>query len=484
MEKAISFEDFCADPQLLGEPVSKAWAVFYRAVEGLPLDEEGVEIFRRATGRERYEPRVCTEATGLCGRRSEKTQTVVKFLIWKALTAGWERQLRGSWLRKRLLRVPLIAQDLRVARDIKRAAEALVTASPILSREVAEVRVSEVIFRNGISLICLPASKASVRGLTCPAALLDELAWVSIDGADDKELVRQVRPALIQFGEARRLIKLSTPWQKAGILFDEFSRRFERDDLLVWQASTAAMTPRIPAEYLERERAADAAYFLREYEAQFTDDLESFLPARDVDAALADWGEQAPREGPAYLAALDASGLTGGDRFTFGIAHAEETGGAVDVLRGWRRAPVAQVCDEIAALCRAYRAPEVIADQYSFAFVRELLARREVRLEQLAFSARSKPEVFFALRNALAQGRLRLPNHAEAARELRVLESARTSGGSYRIAAPRGAHDDYATVLALLAHRLAEPQIEPQIYAMRRDEDDWFRPPRRASFAR
>lgn len=149
---------------------------------------------------------------------------------------------------------------------------------------------------------------------------------------------------------------------------------------------------------------------------------------------------------------MDASGLTGGDAFTFGIGHID--GSAVDVLRGWRRAAVPEVCDEIASLCCACRVREIVADQYSFSFLAELMRQREIALEQLAFSARSKPELYFDMKNALSQGQIRLPNHPEMAKELRSLESLRTSGGNYRVGAPRGMHDDYVTVLALLANKI------------------------------
>jgi len=459
----IDFPTFCSDPQLLGEPISKAWETFYAAVEGLPLDDEGEALFRASTGRDRYEPRGYVDVTGICGRRSEKTSTAIKYLLWKSQFAGWERQLRASWFARlgrhtRLLRIPIIAQDQRVGHDIKRTAEALVLDSPVLQKEVADLRVSEITFRNGLSLIVLPASKASTRGMTCPAALLDELAWVSIEGASDVELVRQVRPSMIQFGESRRLLKFSTPWQSSGVVFTEFSQRAERPDVLVWQAGTATMTPRIRAEDLERERAADPTYFAREFLAEFTSDLEAFIPATDIAPAVGGWREQEPAPGRTYLAALDASGLSGGDRFTFGIAHSDEGTASVAILRGWRRAPVAQVCDEIASLARAYRVQSVVADQYSFVFLSELMRQRGVELEQLAFTARSKPEIFFDLKNALATGTFRLPEHPEALRELRALESVRLSGGGYRIAAPRGGHDDYVTVLALLANKAKRAQ--------------------------
>jgi hypothetical protein len=155
----------------------------------------------------------------------------------------------------------------------------------------------------------------------------------------------------------------------------------------------------------------------------------------------------------------------------------------VDVLRGWRRAAVPQVCDEIAALCRAYGVRAVVADQYSFTFLAELMRQRGVELEQLAFTARSKPEIFFDLKNALAQGTFRVPEHAEMLRELRALESVRLSGGGYRIGAPRGSHDDFVTTLALLANRVkrslarGEPWAEAWVESTQHDwgERSWRR---------
>ena len=469
------FETFCAE--ILNEPISQAWVVCYKALEGQPLGLDEQQIYFLCTGRTDYMPRVYTDFMGIVGRRGEKTQTAIKFLLWKIRYAGWEKQrLRQSWFSRigrhtELLRVPLIAQDLRVSNDIQRVAESLILNSP-LEAEVAEIYRNEIVFNNGIAFMCLPASKASVRGMTCPAVLLDELAWVSIDSADDKELVRQVKPSMIQFGQSRRLLKLSTPWLRSGLLYEEYSRRAELSETLVWRASTATMTPRIDATELERERLADPVYFAREYLAEFTDDIAAFIPAPDISAAVQSWRELPPVEGPFYLASLDASGLSGGDRFTFCIGHTDKSSGAhvVDLLRGWRRAPAAQVLDEIATLCRAYRIRNVIGDQYAATFVAELLRVRGIGFAQLAFSARSKPEVHFALKNALAAGTFRIPNHPDAVREVRALESQRTSGGAYRIGAPRGENDDYATVLALLAYKIANSRAkEPQIRVMRLD---------------
>ncbi|HVB87395.1 MAG TPA: hypothetical protein VNK23_12110 [Candidatus Dormibacteraeota bacterium] len=455
-EVCIDFETICSDPQLVGEPISKQWATFYRAIEGLPLDEEGIEIFRACTGRDRYEPRIFNEVTAIVGRRAEKTSTGLKYLLWKSLTTpAWFQKHKGT------LRIPIIAQDLRVAKDIKRAAEALLLGSPLLRNEVDEVLTSEIQLRNGISLTCYPATWRSTRGLTCPAALLDELAFVTIEGASDVELVRQVRPTMIRFGETRRLIKLTTPWIKGGLVYDEFSHRDERPDLLVWQASTTFMTPRVSVELLEKERVADPAYFAREYEAQFTDDTEAFLPGADIDFAVRKGVREVPFSESLkgqYFAAIDASSLTGRDRFVFGIGHRASRGNSgvgfsVDLLRGWTRDTVPAVCDEVASTAKAYGIRTITADQHGFHFLRELMKQRGVEMEQLPFTVRSKSEIFFDLKVSLGQGRVQLLDQAESLRELRILQSRRTSGGNYAIAAPRNMHDDYCCLLALLAHR-------------------------------
>jgi hypothetical protein len=337
-----SFEAFCAE--VLGEPVTPAWAVFFRVVDGLSLTAEQQELFRKCTNRDTYEPRVHVEATGIVGRRGEKTSSCLKFLLFKSQFAGWSEQ--GGWFaraahRLRLLRIPIIAQDMRVAGDIMRTARALVAGAPMLARELVDERPNELVFRNGTSLICLPASKASVRGLTCPACLLDELAFVAVDGADDRELCRSVRPAMITFGDERRLLKISTPWRKSGVLYEEFAHRDENLDPLVWQASTETMTDRIPREFFEKERAADPAYFAREFEAIFTDDADNFIALSDVDAAVARWTEQPPRAGVRYVAALDASGFGGRRRIGARLAARRRTARARrnrGSLEGVRRA--------------------------------------------------------------------------------------------------------------------------------------------------
>jgi hypothetical protein len=110
-----------------------------------------------------------------------------------------------------------------------------------------------------------------------------------------------------------------------------------------------------------------------------------------------------------------------------------------------------------------------IRDQFGFSFLKELLAQRGISVSQRPFTSRSKPEILLDLKLGLAQGRVSLLDHAESLRELRMLESRRTSGGNYSIAAPRGAHDDYAIVISLLCYEMKSGSSSPGFLLVQRD---------------
>jgi hypothetical protein len=229
---------------------------------------------------------------------------------------------------------------------------------------------------------------------------------------------------------------------------------------LVMHCPTPLMNTKISREDLAREEAADPQNYRREFLAEWLTDVDQFLPDSDISIAVRTGiRELTPTDSlkGSYFAAIDASSLTGRDRFVFGIGHRAAQGQSgvglrLDLLRGWTRAGVPQVCDEVAALARTYGIRRIVADQHGYVFLRELMSQRGIELQQLAFTTRSKPEVFLDLKVGLAQGSIQLLDHPEALRELRLLESKRTSGGNYSISAPRGSHDDYACVIALLAH--------------------------------
>jgi hypothetical protein len=451
--RKLSFAAFCRE--VINEPISLAWDVAYRAFDGEPITKaDERETLRVMTGRDEYTPGTVHELTAIKGRRAQGSKTACKFLVYKIHTGDFRRFAAAN----DRLHVPVIAQTRETAREIMSYLQGFYEDSDVLRGEVAEVLKQSIELKNGFVISVQTCSYRAPRGITAPIGLLDEVGVWRVEGTDvDREVVRSLTPAMVQF-PTRKLILLGSPWTKSGVLFERFERRFENADRLVLHCPTPLMNPSISLDELAREEASDPQNYRREFLAEWLDDVDQFLPDSDISAAVQTGirevaFNQALRG--QYSAALDASGLGGRDKFTLAIGHRAVRGSgrgtALDALRGWKRAPIAQVCDEIAALLTAYELRSVVADQFGYVFLRELLAQRGIEVRQMPFTTRSKPEVMLELKTGLAQGRIGLLDHSESLRELRMLESRRTSGGNYSIAAPRGAHDDYATVIALLA---------------------------------
>ena len=141
---------------------------------------------------------------------------------------------------------------------------------------------------------------------------MDEVAFYRLEGQADSDVEVQasIRRGMINFA-ATRLVKVSTPYMRSGVLYDDFTRAFgqEDPDLLVWRAPSLLMNPSLRAERLARAQRLDPLRFAREYLADFAEDLEAFLPAASVDqAVVAGRHELPPRDGARYVGAVDTSG--------------------------------------------------------------------------------------------------------------------------------------------------------------------------------
>lgn len=458
-----SFSAFCRD--ILGEPISRAWAVAYKCFDGEPLSSSELETWRVMSGRETYTPRKYRELIAVKGRRSQGTRTGVKRLLYRISTGDYQR-----FVPKRQRIHAVITAHLReTSREVKNYFDDFYSG-PVLIREVSEITKNAIELKNNFVVSVQTCSYRAPRGLSVPLGLFDEFGMWRTEGADvDREVMKAMTPAMIQFPD-RELLIIGTPWRKAGLFYERWQQRFQEDDRLVLHCPTPLMNELISAEELRREEQADPAGYRREFLGEWpTDDVDAFLPDADIEAAIQTGTRELPPvasmvEVGRYVGAIDASGLGGKDAFTFGVAHgAPESGMAVDALRGWSRAPVAQVMDEIVVLAKSYGLRKIVADQFGFAFVRELLEQRGLFVEQLPFTTRSKPEWYLDMKLWFSQARIQMLDHPEALRELRMLESKRTSGGRYVIAAPRGQHDDYCALVTLLVNQCKAPLLKPWI---------------------
>jgi hypothetical protein len=335
---------------------------------------------------------------------------------------------------------------------------------------------------NGVTIACFPCTLRSLRGWSIPVGVMDELAFYRLEGQADSDVEVQasIRRGMIAF-PTTRLLKISTPYMKGGVLYDDFKRGFGQDDpdLLVWRASSLLMNPSLRVERLDRERRLDPTRFTREYEAEFAEDLEAFLPSAWVENAIQTGRhELPPQSGVRYVAAVDASG-GGPDAFTLAIVRAEGSGASrrivQDVMRAWAKPRDGQTdlegaVQQIAAILRGYGVSTVYGDRYARGWVREAFKRHGLRYDDATVRKDSeavyldKSAAYLECEPLFSQGAIEILDHPTLARELRNLERRPQVGGKDRVDHPHGQHDDYANALALAAAKARQGEVRPFVY--------------------
>ncbi len=472
-----SIVEFCTDPQLLGLSLSPAQATLLKSTYGLPLRKNELELFRQCTGRENYPGHPFGEVTVIAGARASKDSRIAApVVLYEAIFGGHERHLGKG---ERAI-IPIVAQDQRATRIAFGYVRDYLSHSTLLAGMVEEVLSTEISLNNRLTVSCFPCTLRSLRGWSIPAGVMDELGFYRLEGqADsDAEVQASLRRGTLNF-PMPRLVKISTPYMRGGVLYEDFKNGFGKDnpDLLVWKASSLLMNPSLKAERLEREKRLDPSRFAREYEAEFADDLEAFLPGVWVeDAVVAGRHELPPREGVRYFGAVDPSG-GGADAFTFCIAHSEgqnsERRAVQDLIKGWARrgnqkVDLEGVVKGIAETLKDYRLSVVHGDKYAAGWVREAFQREGIRYE----NSEEKSKAYLEMEPLFAQGRIDLLDHPQLVRELKTLERRPRPGGKTIVDHPRGGHDDYANALAgaltLVLKRGAASLAVPELVGTRR----------------
>ena len=248
------------------------------------------------------------------------------------------------------------------------------------------------------------------------------------------------------------------------------------------RASSLVMNSSLRAARLERERRLDPSRFAREYEAEFSEDVDAFLPVAWIDGSLmADRHELPPQSELRYVAAVDPSG-GGADAFTLAIVHVEGQGDerriVQDVMRSWSRTQSDTVdlegaVREIATLLKRYRISTVYGDRYASGWVRERFRAEGLRYEEPRIRTRANSESTYLDKSAayleieplFAQGNIVLLDHPQLARELKLLERRPRAGGKTVIDHPTGGHDDRANALALATVQAIQAKPRPQFWA-------------------
>src|SRR5207247_5634059 len=125
--------------------------------------------------------------------------------------------------------------------------------SAVLSAQVEDVLILEVSLKNRVLVRCFPCTQRSLRGWSVPVGVMDELGFFRLEGqADsDAEIQASIRRGMLSF-PAPKLVKISTPYMRSGVLYEDFKAAFgqEDPDRLVWRAPSVLMNPSLKDERL------------------------------------------------------------------------------------------------------------------------------------------------------------------------------------------------------------------------------------------
>ena len=510
----IPFAVAIAEPRLLKEvfdSLSLPQQVALKAFYGLPLDNAGKDergwteldyywgfqgfgthdplgFLTKVDHPEPYQPHEYREGWGVFGVRAGKTSSLAAPIVaYEALCGGHEDFVRKG----RPAICFLIAQDLRMSKYALSSINDILNRVPFLEADTARSWIvnrtaDRIELKNNVTIAVCPPTVKSVRGYDAPVAVMDEVGvWYTMtDSANpDSEIYRQVASRQAQF-EFPKIVGISSPWAKHGLLYDRWRQGTDgkrllcrqcrgtgeqwcqhpspakdaAKDILVLHAPTAMLhNPLVKREFLAQEQRRDPLAYDREYNAHFAASVSGFLNGPALEACV-EVGtlERTPDPSNVYVAAIDPAFRR--DRFACAIAHVEEKGVVVDAIRQFVPVPglplnPEEVLDQLRPLLQSYAIHTVYTDQYHLESLGQLALQRGLSLEPTTFTASSKAAIFGSLQQLVGQKRLHLLDHGETLHELSMLERRLSANGLVQIRAPEGQHDDLATVVALVCYK-------------------------------
>jgi hypothetical protein len=484
----VTIDAALANPQLLGAALGdlgtwSIWIATLKAAHGLPLDEAEVDRFRMVAGERSPPGRKVKELVAVASRRSGKGRMGAALAVHAALLTDSTSVLapgeRGV--------VGIVSPTRAQAGIMVDYCTGYLEASPLLKGEVELATSDEIRLRNGNVITVLTSDYRSLRGRTLLLALLDEASFLRSEDStiSDIEAARALMPGLATTGGM--LAILSSPYRRAGLLFERHRDYFgcDSDDVLVVAGDSRTFNPTLSAEVISSAIAADSEAALSEWQGEFRRDLSSFLADDVIEQAIERDRplELEPRRGIKHVAFVDLSGGRH-DASVICIGHAERGRFIADVVRG-RAAPhdPGEVCAEYAGLLRDFGLKAVIGDAYSAEWPVRAFASCGVDYIR---AGKPKSQIYLESLPYWNRALISIPDVPKLSKELRLLERRTHRGGRDSVDHPPNASDDYANALCGAAWLALQPR-KPNVgglAAQVREADEAYQARERASWGR
>lgn len=439
-------------PWFLNPETFKTWFTIVRAIEGLPLDDEQLEIFTELTGQTEAPTAPSKEVWIIAGRRSAKTLHMAIFAVWKATSFDWSSS--GLLAPGERAVASIAAATKGQAIIAMRYVSALVNDIPHLAKMKTRETAEGFEFSNGSAIEVQTANYRAVRGRTYCFFGVDEAAFLRDDESanPDSEVYAAAMPGLATLSSGPNPSLFwgsSSPWAKRGLVYKKFSDNWGKSgDPLVFKGTTQFFNPTITDEYVARQVADDPARAQSEWFGEFRRDIDAFI-SREVVESCVSRGvfERQPVSGKRYFAFVDPSGGSK-DAMTLAIAHQDDDRVILDSVRERKppfspEAVVADFCETL----KTYGLHSVTGDRYAGEWPREQFRKHGVSY-RLADKTRS--DLYLALLPALNSQSVDLldTERTKLVNQIVGLERRTARSGKESIDHAPNSHDDLANAVA------------------------------------
>jgi hypothetical protein len=430
-----------------------AWLVWLKSLFALPLSDTELAVFQKCTARTRAPEREPKESATIVGRRGGKSKMaalvgayIAAFIDFKPYLSTGERPM-----------VLILARDREQAKTVFGYLSGIVQAVPMLASRVVAEYGDELVLDNSIIIAVKTSDFRAVRGVTVVCAICDEVAFWNFDSASanpDTEVLRALRPAMATIPNAK-LILISTGYAMAGVLYSLHREHYGKDDspVLVWQADTRTMNPRISQEFIDEQIDLDPEAGRSEWGGLFREDISQAFPIEMLEQCVVPGRvELPPVKGVAYFSFDDPMGGRG-DFWAKAIAHKQQDKTVVDLIRAWPPSlGVHDIAKESAEVGKLYHCTKTTGDAYAGLWPTEAFAANGVTYEQCE---KAKSDLYLGAIPLMSSKRVELPDSDRMLKEFRRLERKRGRGGKDAVQ-DGGRRDDVcnavAGAIALVTH--------------------------------
>jgi phage FluMu gp28-like protein len=386
-------------------------------------------------------------------RQSGKTLSLAAYALWHAATHPRTTTL-------------IVAPSQRQSMILNNVTRSLIDGAPkrIRSALLGRRTRTTMRFRNGSEIVALPNSENLLRGYTAHLIILDEAAFFQ----NDEEIYQHILlPMLATTGG--KMIVSSTPWGK--------NTQFYRINLdpsweihhATWRdARDAGLYRPEWVEEVERTRDTLPLTYRMEYEAEFTEEADTWLTQDALARACGDT-EYLPFD--KYQEGVFYAGVDLAERVDYAaIAVLRRVGDSADLVHmhrfplGTSLAATIGYLKILGSNWHTVRATYVDSTKHGDYIIRDMEEAGAPTPVGITFTQESKQEMAQILKQRLAEGRLRIPYDRGLLDELNVEQYQLTKTGRIQFDHPSGTHDDRFWALALAAYAAArdEPGHRPR----------------------